>query len=68
MAIVFGIFHQAGLVPAIDLVQHQAIGFQVCQEAQPDLEHTVCMTDPLRQGESESTCSPYAPCCQVPMS
>ncbi|KAF9351380.1 hypothetical protein BGX34_000631 [Mortierella sp. NVP85] len=50
MAIVFGIFHQAGLVPAIDLVQHQALGFQVCQEAQPDLDHTVCMTDPLRQG------------------
>ncbi|KAG0223186.1 hypothetical protein BGX31_008650 [Mortierella sp. GBA43] len=28
MAIVFGVFHQSGLVPAIDLVQHQALGFR----------------------------------------
>ncbi|KAG0249466.1 alpha 1,2 mannosyltransferase [Mortierella polycephala] len=53
MAIVFGLLHQAGLVPAMDIVQHQALGFQNCQEissVQHVGDHMSCVTYPTEKG------------------
>ncbi|KAF9102402.1 hypothetical protein BGX29_004632 [Mortierella sp. GBA35] len=50
LAIVFGVFHQAGLVPAMDLVQKQSLGFQNCQSVGSTMDHMLCTTDPSRPG------------------
>ncbi|KAG9320322.1 hypothetical protein KVV02_002455 [Mortierella alpina] len=49
MALVLGLFHQSGLVPAMEIVQQQALGFQECREvrssaAHSNNDHTVCFT------------------------
>lgn len=49
MALVLGLFHQSGLVPAMELIQQQALGFQECHDVHSntysDNDHTVCFTD-----------------------
>ncbi|KAF9940284.1 hypothetical protein BGZ65_007603 [Modicella reniformis] len=51
MSIVFGFLHQSGLVPAMDLVQHKALGFHSCQQVvQSKVDHALCFTDPSRRG------------------
>ncbi|KAG0375222.1 hypothetical protein BGX24_009394 [Mortierella sp. AD032] len=50
LAIVFGIFHQGGLVPAIDLVQKQSLGFHDCQGVGASLDHMLCTTDSSKSG------------------
>ncbi|KAF9092114.1 alpha 1,2 mannosyltransferase [Mortierella sp. AD031] len=39
-----------GLVPAMDLVQKQSLGFQNCQSVGSTMDHTLCTTDPSRPG------------------
>ncbi|KAG0350233.1 alpha 1,2 mannosyltransferase [Podila minutissima] len=48
MAIVFGVIHQARLVPAMDLIQHQSLGFQHCK---PKGEHSLCLIYPSEAGK-----------------
>ncbi|KAK3833128.1 MAG: Alg9-like mannosyltransferase family-domain-containing protein [Linnemannia elongata] len=49
LAIVFGVIHQAGLVPAMDLIQTQSLGFQDCRGVGSG-DHILCTTDPLKSG------------------
>ncbi|KAG0367413.1 hypothetical protein BGZ54_003907 [Gamsiella multidivaricata] len=50
MAIVFGLFHQAGVVPATELVQRQSLGFQDCKPVSSTRDHMLCLTSPSEQG------------------
>ncbi|KAF9279035.1 hypothetical protein BGZ88_000215 [Linnemannia elongata] len=49
LAIVFGVIHQAGLVPAMDLIQRQSLGFQDCRGFGSG-DHILCTTDPSKPG------------------
>ncbi|KAF9947597.1 hypothetical protein BGZ72_010430 [Mortierella alpina] len=49
MALVLGLFHQSGLVPAMEIVQQQALGFQGCREVNSNAssinDHILCFTN-----------------------
>ncbi|KAF9915450.1 alpha 1,2 mannosyltransferase [Lobosporangium transversale] len=49
-AIIFGAFHQSGVVPAINLVQHQSLGFQDCHVVEPTNTHAICTVYPSQSG------------------
>ncbi|CAO3567073.1 unnamed protein product [Mortierella alpina] len=49
MALALGLFHQSGIVPAMEMVQQQALGFQECSDLRSGAAHgesdrTVCFT------------------------
>ncbi|KAI8606153.1 Alg9-like mannosyltransferase family-domain-containing protein [Dissophora ornata] len=50
MAIIFGLAHQSGLVPAMGLIQHQTLGSQDCKEVSSAGNHILCLTYPSQQG------------------
>ncbi|KAG0311846.1 alpha 1,2 mannosyltransferase [Linnemannia gamsii] len=51
LAIVFGVIHQAGLVPAMGLIQSQSLGFQDCQGVGSSMDHILCTNDPSKPGK-----------------
>ncbi|KAF9560924.1 alpha 1,2 mannosyltransferase [Mortierella alpina] len=59
MALVLGLFHQSGLVPAMDIVQQQALGFQDCYDlhvnaAHDNSNHRICLTHDEIRGKYHS--------------
>ncbi|GJJ69170.1 GPI mannosyltransferase 4 [Entomortierella parvispora] len=51
LAIVFGLFHQGGLVPAMEVIQQQALGFQGCKPVSAQRDHMLCLHDPSLAGQ-----------------
>ncbi|KAF9961489.1 hypothetical protein BGZ70_008275 [Mortierella alpina] len=59
MALVLGLFHQSGIVPAMEIVQQQALGFQECSDlrsnaAHGESDHTICFTHDGMRGKYHS--------------
>ncbi|KAF8950240.1 hypothetical protein BGZ46_004648, partial [Entomortierella lignicola] len=44
-AVVFGLLHQGGIVPAIALVQHQSLGFQDCKKIPSNTDQVLCLSN-----------------------
>ncbi|KAF9358569.1 alpha 1,2 mannosyltransferase [Mortierella sp. AD094] len=50
LAIVFGLLHQSGIVPAMSLVQRQSLGFQDCKEVPSNKNQVLCLVYPSKNG------------------
>ncbi|KAG0207471.1 alpha 1,2 mannosyltransferase [Mortierella sp. GBA30] len=64
MALVLGLLHQAGVMPAMDIIQQQALGFQGCREVFSGSDsgskgHMLCFTYPSEPA-APLLCLPYS--------